>query len=127
MEEKDFSSGSEMEMEYENVNETEMLKSGYFRDLLREKIKDCLNEERKKNVKLDKLLFELEVEKYNLLLKEKKSKRGRPLKSISKLEDLIKLYSMMKDIDKKFVDIKSYYYKYFDEVLIINFKDYIVF
>ena len=48
MEEKDFSSDSEMDLEYENVNETEMLKSGYFRDLLREKITDCLNEERKK-------------------------------------------------------------------------------
>ena len=48
MEEKDFSSDSEINLEYENVNETEMLKSGYFRDLLREKITDCLNEERKK-------------------------------------------------------------------------------
>ena len=37
MEEKNFSSDSEMEVEYEYVNETEMLKSGYFRDLLREK------------------------------------------------------------------------------------------
>ena len=48
MEEKDFSSDSEIDLEYENVNETEMLKSGYFRDLLREKIIDCLNEEGKK-------------------------------------------------------------------------------
>ena len=48
MEEKDFSSGSEIEFENENVNETEMIKSGYFRDLLREKITDCLIEERKK-------------------------------------------------------------------------------
>ena len=71
----------------------------------------------KKNKKLDKLLFELEIEKFYFILKDKKSKRGRPLKSLSKLEDLIKLYSMMKDIDKKFVDIKSYYYKYFDDVL----------
>ena len=117
MEEKDFSSDSEINLEYENVNETEMLKSGYFRDLLREKITDCLSEERKKNKKLDKILFEMEIEKFALVLKDKKAKRGRPLKSFSKLEDLIKLYSMMKDIDKKFIEIKSYYYKYFDDVL----------
>ena len=30
------------------VNETEMLKSDYFRDLLREKIRDAIYEERKK-------------------------------------------------------------------------------
>ena len=49
MEEKDFSSDSEADFE----NETEMIKSGYFRDLLREKITNCLNEERKKSKKLD--------------------------------------------------------------------------
>ena len=42
MEEKDFSSAY--------VNETEMLKSDYFRDLLREKIRDAIYEERKKNL-----------------------------------------------------------------------------
>ena len=63
----------------------------------------------KKNKKLDKILFDLEIEKFALVLKDKKAKRGRPLKSFSKLEDLIKLYSMMKDIDKTLVDIKSYY------------------
>ena len=104
-------------MEFENENETEMIKSGYFRDLLREKITNCLNEERKKSKKLDKILFELEIEKFNLVLKDTKSKRGRPLKSLSKLEDLIKLYSILKDIDKKFIDVKSYYFKYFDDVL----------
>ena len=46
MEEKNFSSESEMEIEIEN--ETEMIKSDYFRDVLREKITNCLNEERKK-------------------------------------------------------------------------------
>ena len=113
MEEKNFSSDSEMEMEY--VNEMEMLKSGYFRNLLREKITECLNEEREKNKKLDKMLFDLEIQKF-ILFKDK-SKRGRPLKSFTKLEDLIKLYSMMKDIDENFTDIKSYYMKYFDDVL----------
>ena len=70
-----------------------------------------------KNKKLEKILFENEIEQFNLFLKEKKAKRGRPLKSFSKLEDLIKLHYMMKDIDKKLADIKIYYYKYFDDVL----------
>ena len=117
MEEKNFSSESEMEMEFENENETEMIKSDYFRDILREKITNCLNEERKKSKKLDKILFELEIEKIGLALKDIKSKRGRPLKSLSKLEDLIKLYSILKDIDKKLSDVKSYYLKYFDDGL----------
>ena len=44
MEEKIFSS----ESENENENETEMINSKYFRKVLREKITNCLNEERKK-------------------------------------------------------------------------------
>ena len=115
MEEKNFSSDSEIEMELENENETEMIKSGYFRDLLREKITKCLNEERKKSKKLNKILFDLEIEKFGHALKDIKSKRGRPLKSLSKLEDLIKLYATLKDIDKKIMDVKSYL-KYFDDV-----------
>ena len=67
----------------------------------------------KENKKLDKILFDVEIEEFALVFKDK-VKRGRPLKSFSKLEDLIKLHFMMKDIDKKFVDIKSYYLKYFD-------------
>ena len=117
MEEKNFSSESEMEMEFENENETEMIKSDYFRDILREKITNCLNEERKKSKKLNKILFDLEIENITLALKDIKSKRGRPLKSLSKLEDLIKLYSILKDIDKKLSDVKSYYLKYFDDDL----------
>ena len=109
MEEKNFSSDSEMEMEY--VNEMEMLKSGYFRGSLREKITECLNEEREKNKKLDKMLFDLEIQKF-ILFKDK-SKRGRPLKSFTKLEDLIKLYSMMKDIDKKICGYKKLLYEIF--------------
>ena len=33
MEDKNFSSDSEIEMEFENENETEMLKSDHFRDI----------------------------------------------------------------------------------------------
>ena len=104
-------------MEFENENETEMLKSDHFRDILREKITNCLHEERKKSKKLDKILFELEIEKFGFALKDIKSKRGRPIKSLSKLEDLIKLYATLMDIDKKLCDVKSYYMKYFDDVL----------
>ena len=117
MEEKNFSSDSEIEIEIENENETEMIKSDYFRDVLREKITNCFYEERKKSKKVDKILFEIEIEKFGLALKDIKSKRGRPLKSLSKLEDLIKLYSILKDIDKKISDVKSYYFKYFDDGL----------
>ena len=66
--------------------------------------------------KLDKILFDLEIEKFGIALKDIKSKRGRPLKSLSRLQDLIKLYAALKDIDKK-MDVKSYYLKYFDDVL----------
>ena len=121
MEEKNISSQSEMEIENENENETEMIKSDYFRDVLREKITNCLNEERKKSKKLDKILFEIEIEKFGLALKDIKSKRGRPLKSLSKLEDLIKLYSTLMDINKKISDIKSCYLKYFDDAVIDYF------
>ena len=72
MEEKDFSSDSKMEIEYEYVNETEILKSGYFQDILREKIRDALYEERKKNEKLDKILFDVEIVKFNRF-KDKKA------------------------------------------------------
>ena len=51
-------------MEKTYVNETEMLKSDYFRDLLREKIRDFIYEERKNNEQLDKILFNDEITKY---------------------------------------------------------------
>ena len=38
MEDKNFSSDSDFEIEYEKEKQTEMLKSGEFRDILREKI-----------------------------------------------------------------------------------------
>ena len=88
---------------------------------MREKITNCLNEERKKSKKLDKILFEIEIEKFGLAVKEIKSKRGRPLKSLTKLEDLIKLYSSLMDIDKKISDIKNIYFQYFDNETEIDY------
>ena len=117
MEEKNFSSDSENE----NGHETDKLNSEYFRNLLREKIKNCLNEERKKSKKLDRILFEIEMEKFGLAVRDVKSKRGRPSKSLTKLEDLIKLYSMLLDIDKKIKDIKDTYFQYFDSDAEIDF------
>ena len=88
---------------------------------MREKITNCLNEERKKSKKLDKILFEIEIEKFGLAVKDIKSKRGRPLKSLTKLEDLIELYSSLMDIDKKISDIKNIYFQYFDNETEIDY------
>ena len=101
------------------VNETEMLKSDYFRDLLREKIRDAIYEERKKNEKLGKILFDDEIVKF---------KRFKDKKSIKKMEDLIELYSLLKVMFKKnedakkyylenIEDVKHYYHKYFSDLL----------
>ena len=89
------------------VNETEMLKSDYFRDLLREKIRDTIYEERKKNEKLDKILFDDEIVNF---------KRFKDKKSIKKLEDLIELYSLLKVIFKKYEDAKNYYFENIEDV-----------
>ena len=72
-------------------------------------------QERKKSKKLDKRLFELEIEMFGFVVKDIKSKPGRPLKSLSKLEDLISLYSSLMDIDKKISDIKKIYFQYFEK------------
>ena len=56
----------------------------------------------------------MEMEKFSLAVKDVKSKRGRPSKSLTKLEDLIKLYSMLLDIDKKIKYIKDAYFQYFN-------------
>ena len=89
------------------VNETEMLKSDYFRDLLREKIRETIYEERKKNEKLDKILFDDEIVKF----KRFKDKKSIPLETLKKLEDLIELYSLSKVILKKYEDAKNYYFE----------------
>ena len=54
------------------------------------------------------------MEKFSLAVKDVKSKRGRSSKSLTKLEDLIQLYSMLMDIDKKIKYIKDTYFQYFD-------------
>ena len=109
MEEKYFSSESESE------TEKEMIHIKDFGKELRGKITKCINEERKRSKKLDKRLSELEIEMFGYVVKDMKSKPGRPLKSLSKLEDLISLYSSMKDFDEKISDMKKIYYKYFEK------------
>ena len=103
MEEKNFSSESENEIE------KEMIKIKDLEKLLREKISKCINEERKKSNKLDKRLFELEIDMMEDLVKDKRSKPGRPSNSISRLDDWIRDYSSIKDIDKKIRDLKKIY------------------
>ena len=108
-EEKNFSSESE------NESEKEMINIKDFGKVLRENIIKCLHEERKKSKKLDKRLFELEIEVFGLVVKDIKSKPGRPSKSSSQLEDLIRLYSSLMDIDKKISDMKKIYFQYFEK------------
>ena len=92
-----------------------MLNIKYFGKVLREKITKCLIEERQKSVKLDKRLFELELEMFEYSIKEIKSKPGRPSKSLSKLEEKIRLYHNIMDVIKKIKDIKNTYLQYYDE------------
>ena len=41
-----------------------------------------------------------------VVVRDIKSRPGRPSKSLSKLQDLIRLYSTLMDIDKKMEDVK---------------------
>ena len=105
-----FSFESENEFEKEiNIKE--------FRKELRENIVKCHNEERKKSKKLEKRLYELEIDMFEVVVRDIKSHPGRPSKSLSKLQDLIRLYSTLIDIDKKLNDVKIGYQKYFEEEL----------
>ena len=70
-----------------------------FKKELRENIVKCLDDERKKNVKLDKRLYEVEIDMFEVVVKDIKSRLGRTSKSLSKLQDLIRLYSTLIDID----------------------------
>ena len=94
MEEKSVSFGVENEFEKEiSIKE--------FKKELRENIVKCLDEERKKSVKLDKRLYEVEIDMFEVVVRDVRERRGRPSKSLSKLQDLIRLYSTLMDIDKK--------------------------
>ena len=52
---------------------------------------------------------------FDVVVRNIKSRPGRPSKSLSKLQDLIRLYSTLIDIDKKMNDVKNGYKKYFEE------------
>ena len=110
MEEKSFSFGVENEFEKEiSIKE--------FKKELRENIVKCIADERKKSVKLDKRLYEVEIDMFEVVVRDIKSRPGRPSKSLSKLQDLIRLYSTLMDIDKKMEDVKLGFKKYFEETL----------
>ena len=94
MEEKSFLFGVENEFEKEmSIKE--------FKKELLENIVKCLDDERKKRVKLDKRLYEVEIDMFEVVVRDIKSRPGRPSKSLSKLHDLIRLYSTLMDIDKQ--------------------------
>ena len=86
-----------------------------FGKVLRENIVKCLNEERKKSKKLNRRLFELEIDMFEVVVRDIKSRPGRPSKSLSKLQVLISLYSSLMDVDKKTIDIKNGFKQYFEK------------
>ena len=95
MEEKTFTFEFEKEI---NIKE--------FKKELRENIVKCLNEERKKSRKLDKRLYELEIDMFEDVARDVTVKPGRPSKSFSKLQDLIRIYSTLMNIDERIEDVK---------------------
>ena len=68
---------------------------------LRENIIKCLDEERKTNVKLDKKLYEVEMDMFRDVMKDIDLK----FEYRSELHDLIWLYSSLMDIDKKLENV----------------------
>ena len=88
-----------------------------FKKELRENIVKCLDDERKKSVKFDKRLYEVEIDMFEVVVRDIKSRPGRTSKSLSKLQDLIRLYSTLIDIDKKMEDVKVGFKKYFEDKL----------
>ena len=88
-----------------------------FKKEPRENIVKCLDDERKKSVKLDKRLYEVEIDMFEDVVRDIKSRPGRTSKSLSKLQDLIRLYSTLIDIDKKMDDVKLGFKKYFEDKL----------
>ena len=109
MEEKNFSSDSENEIE------NDMIKIKDIKKVLREKIKKSLNEEKKKCGKLAKMLFEVEVDMFEHVVDKVKSKPGRPSKSLLKLEDMIRIYCCVKEVDKKIRFIKTRYFNHYEK------------
>ena len=88
-----------------------------FKKELRENIVKCLDDERKKSVKLDKRLYEVEIDMFEVVVRDIKSRPGHPSKTLSKLQDLIRLYSTLMDIDKKMEDVKLGFKKCFEDKL----------
>ena len=110
MEKESFLFGVENEFEKEiSIKE--------FKKELRENIVQCLDDERKKSVKLDKRLYEVEIDMFEVVVRYIKSRPGRPSKSLSKLQDLIRPYSTLMDMDKKMEDLKLGFKKYFEDKL----------
>ena len=54
---------------------------------------------------------------FEVVVRDIKSRPRRTSKSLSKLQDLIRLYSTLIDIDKKMEDVKLGFQKYFEDKL----------
>ena len=104
-----------LSFESENKFEREIINIKEFGKVLRENIVKCLNEEGKKSKKLNRRLFELEIDMFEVVVRDIKSRPGRPSKTLSKLQDLIRLYSSLMDVDKKMSDIKNGFKQYFEK------------
>ena len=92
-----------------------MIKIKDLQKVLREKTTISLDEEREKNEKLDRRLFESEIVDFEYAVKVLKTKPGRPSKSLSKLEDMIRDYRTIMDVDKKIRHLRKIYFQYLDK------------
>ena len=86
-----------------------------FKNQVRQDIVVYLEEERKTNVKLNKRLNELELDKFILLMKDIDSYCSSEL--ATKLRDVIWLYSYLVEIDEKMEFMKQGLKKYFEHKL----------
>ena len=83
-----------------------------FKNQVRQDIVECLEEERKTNVKLNKILNELELDKFLVLMKDIGSYCCSEL--VTKLPDVIFLYSYLVETDEKMEFMKQGLKKYFE-------------
>ena len=90
-------------IEVQNKLTIEELKK--FEKELREKMIKCLDDERKTNEKLDKRLYEVEMNMFRDILKDTGSYFVYRSQIVSKLRKLFCLYSNLMDIDKKLEEL----------------------
>ena len=90
-------------MEVENKLTIEELKK--LEKEFRENIMKCLDDERKTNEKLDKRLYEVEMDMFKAITKNLHFYFEYGSEMTSKLRNLISLYSRLMDIDKSLEEL----------------------